>query len=114
MRITRRAIRDMQFRGTNPARTFRMWESVRQGEKKYISPFKNSADILFDTSLPYEVSALKPLSADLFKEIDDGILRCEEIRQIEKALTLFEPLDARYVPVSSLLREFMGGGVYHY
>jgi len=114
MRITRRALRDMQFRGAGPAVTFKMWENVRRGEKKYISPYKNSADIIFDSSLPYEVPALKPFAKDLFKDIAEDTLRYNEIRAIEKAFDLFEPLDERYIPKTSLLREFIGGGIYHY
>jgi len=114
MRITRRVLRDMQFRGSSPAATFRMWGNVRRGEKKYISPFKNSADVIFDSSLPYEVSALKPYSKAFFRDIPEDTMRYKEIMDIEKAYELFEPLDERYIPATSLLREFMGGGVYHY
>lgn len=115
MRITRRAIRDKQFRGASAADTFRMWDNVRRGEKKYISPFKNTADIIFDTSLPYEVPALKRMAAELFVEdIDSKTPRIQEIRELEKAFDLFEELDESFVPPTSLLREFMGGGIHSY
>jgi uridine kinase len=115
MRIIRRAIRDKQFRGAGAAYTFKLWENVRRGEKKYISPFKNTADIIFDTSLPYEVPALKRIAAELFADkIDPEIPRYQEVRQIEKAFELFEELDVSFVPPTSLLREFMGGGIHIY
>ena len=59
MRLTRRAVRDFNFRGTGVADTLEMWYNVRRGEKLYISPFKNKADIIFDSSLPYEVSVMR-------------------------------------------------------
>jgi len=115
MRIIRRAIRDKQFRGAGAAYTFKLWDNVRRGEKKYISPFKNTADIIFDTSLPYEVPALKRMAAELFvDDIDPNIPRYHEVRQIEKAFALFEELDEYFVPPTSLLREFMGGGIHSY
>ena len=59
MRLTRRAVRDYNFRGTDVEDTLEMWANVRRGEKLYISPYKNRADIIFDSSLPYEVSVMK-------------------------------------------------------
>ena len=59
MRLTRRAVRDYSFRGTGVAQTLEMWANVRRGEKLYISPFKSKADIVFDSSLPYEVPVMK-------------------------------------------------------
>jgi uridine kinase len=114
MRITRRAVRDMKFRGASPAATFGMWESVRRGEKKYISPFKNSADIIFDSSLQYEVAVLKKYRDVLFSDIPKDTLRYEEIREMERAFDLFEQLDESYVPGTSLLREFIGDGIHQY
>ena len=114
MRIIRRAIRDRQFRGASASETFMMWDNVRRGEKMYISPFKNTADIVFDSSLPYEVPALKRLAKDLFGNIAPDTPRYREIRQIEKAFDLFEELEEEYIPRTSLLREFMGGGIHSY
>lgn len=110
MRIVRRAIRDRQFRDTPPSRTFRMWESVRVGEKKYISPFKNKADIIFDSSFMYEVPVLKNRAASLFEDIDPATQRFAEIMDMKKSFELFETIDEALVPPESLLREFLGGG----
>lgn len=114
MRIVRRAIRDMQFRGASPAMTFRMWDNVRLGEKKYISPFSKRADIVFDSTLPYEVPALKNFTVSIFDGIEDTVPRYKEIMQIREAQQLFEALSVSYVPESSLLREFIGGGNHKY
>ena len=65
MRLTRRAVRDYHFRGTDVEDTLEMWANVRRGEKLYISPYKNRADIIFDSSLPYEVSVMKNYAVPL-------------------------------------------------
>ncbi len=113
-RIIRRVIRDRQFRGASAAETFMMWDNVRRGEKLYISPFKNTAHVIFNTALPYEVPALKPFVKDLFDNIPPGTPRYNEIKRIEKAFNLFEELDEKYIPKTSLLREFIGGGIHSY
>ncbi len=113
IRILRRAIRDRQFRGTSPAETFGMWENLRRGEKKYISPHKNSADVIFDSSLQYEVSVLKTFADGLFDGIRENVPRYNEIMKLRDALELFEPLSADYLPPTSLIREFIGGLEYN-
>ena len=113
-RIIRRAIRDRKYRDASAQETFMMWDNVRRGEKKYISPFKHTADIMFNTALPYEVPALKRFAKDLFDDIAPETPRYNEIRQLEKALELFEDLDEKYIPRTSLLREFIGGGIHSY
>ena len=72
MRLARRAVRDYNFRGTGVAETMDMWANVRRGEKLYISPFKNKADILLDSSLPYEVSVMKHYAMPLLREFIGG------------------------------------------
>jgi len=112
MRIIRRAVRDMKFRGASPALTFGMWENLRDGEKKYISPYKNTADVVFDSSLMYEVNALKPFTDGLFDDVAPTIERYAELCELRHALELFSPLDEKFVPETSLIREFIGGGIY--
>ena len=86
MRLTRRAVRDYNFRGTDVKGTLDMWANVRRGEKLYISPYKQTAHMLFDSSLPYEVSVMACYARPL----------------------LFEPIDPATVPAASLLHEFIG------
>ena len=71
MRLTRRAVRDYNFRGTGVEDTLDMWANVRRGEKLYISPFKNKADIIFDSSLPYEVSVMKHYALPLLEAVPE-------------------------------------------
>jgi uridine kinase len=111
-RLLRRIVRDELFRGFGALRTLGMWDNVRDGEKKYISPFKYKADLLFDSSMAYEVPVMKQFAANAIKEVPDGTKRQEELRAVLKSLMEFEELDPKLVPPESILREFIGGGIY--
>ena len=117
MRISRRAVRDYNFRGTDLLETLLMWYNVRRGEKKYISPFKNRANIIIDSSLPYEV----PVFANYAHALREAVAqipadnpRCHEFHDLVDAFGYFEPVDPALVPPESLIREFIGGGTYSY
>lgn len=114
MRLTRRAVRDYNFRGTDVEETLEMWVNVRRGEKLYISPFKNRADIIFDSSLPYEVSVMKNYALPLLQAVPAENARRTELLELIDAFQYFEAIDPELVPKASLLREFIGGGSYHY
>ena len=117
MRITRRAVRDLNFRGTDMTATLAMWHNVRRGEKRYISPFKNRAHIIIDTSLRYEVPLFAnyaPALAEALDHLDPRNPRWKELCQMVEAFRAFPTVDPALVPASSLLREFIGGGSYHY
>ena len=114
MRLMRRLVRDNNFRGTDAAGTLDMWANVRRGEKKYISPFKERADLKFDTAFPSEVSILKHYAEPLLAAVPEGAERYDEIRSILPALERFEDVDPALLQPESMLREFIGGGVYHY
>ena len=117
MRISRRSVRDYNFRGTDLLDTLLMWYNVRRGEKTYISPFKNRANIIIDSSLPYEVSVFANY-ADALREAVDQIPadnpRYQEFHDLVDAFRYFEPVDPALVPPESLIREFIGGGTYSY
>lgn len=113
MRLTRRAVRDYNFRGTGIAETLEMWANVRRGEKLYISPFKNQADIVFDSSLPYEVSVMRNYALPLLQSVPEGSDRHDELLELIRAFDWFEPIDPQLVHADSLLREFIGGGSYN-
>lgn len=117
MRITRRAVRDYNFRGTGLVETLAMWHNVRRGEKLHISPFKGRAEVIIDSSLRYEVPVFKhfasPLRAAQARVPKDNI-RFEELVQMTNAFDAFEGIDPDLVPANSLIREFIGGGVYNY
>ena len=114
MRLTRRAVRDYNFRGTGVAETLEMWANVRRGEKLYISPFKGRADIIFDSSLPYEVSVMKNYAVPLLEAVPEENARRGELLDLIHAFEHFEAIDPALVAKDSLLREFIGGGSYHY
>lgn len=114
LRLTRRAVRDYSFRGQEVAQTLAMWANVRRGEKLYISPFKNRADIIFDSSLPYEVSVMKNYAMPLLKSVPEDNERHDELLALIAAFDYFEAIDPALVAKDSLLREFIGGGSYKY
>jgi len=111
-RLLRRVVRDELFRGMGASRTLKMWANVREGEKKYISPFKYKADLLFDSSMAYEVPIMKKLAYKAISEVPDGTDRLDELRALLPALMEFEEIDSAVVPPESILREFIGGGIY--
>ena len=108
MRLTRRAVRDYNFRGTDVTRTLNLWDNVRRGEKLYISPYKNTAHLLFDSSLPYEVSVMASYAQPMMAALPEENLRRHELMDLVAAFDSFEPIDPKTVPEGSLLHEFIG------
>jgi len=113
MRLARRTVRDAKFRAWEPHVTLKMWANVRRGEKLYISPFKDNADIQFDSSLPYEVCVLKNFAQSMLAQAEPSMPRYEEISGIPAAYDRFLSIDESLVAPDSLIREFIGGGIYH-
>lgn len=113
-RLVRRTVRDYNFRGSDPAETMSMWANVRRGEKANISPYKDKANLQFDTALPYELPVFNRTATELFKSVPEGIDRFDELREVLPALQLFGEIDDKYVAEDSLIREFIGGGIYEY
>jgi len=111
-RLTRRMVRDYNFRGASAEETMTMWANVRRGEKAHISPFKNKADYQFDTSLCYELPVMNATASKLFSTIPEGIERFDELKEVYRAILLFGDIDQSLVPKDSLIREFIGGGLY--
>ena len=117
MRITRRAVRDCNFRGTDLVETLSMWYNVRRGEKLHISPFKGRANVIIDSSLRYEVPLFTNYADALraaVEEVPADNQRRAELEAMVDAFRYFQPLSPDLVPADSLLREFIGGGSYHY
>ena len=108
MRLTRRAVRDYNFRGTDVKGTLDMWANVRRGEKLYISPYKQTAHMLFDSSLPYEVSVMACYARPLLAAVPEENQRRHELLELIASFDLFEPIDLATVPAASLLHEFIG------
>lgn len=114
MRLARRTVRDAKFRAWEPDVTVKMWANVRRGEKLYISPFKDNADIMFDSSLPCEVSVMRAFAQPAFDHLhmSPDMERYEEVHHLVEAYPKFEILEEQHVAPDSLLREFIGGGIY--
>ena len=111
-RLVRRTVRDYNFRGSSPDETMGMWANVRRGEKLYISRFKEKADFQFDTTLAYELPVFNSTATKLFQQVPEGIERFDELRSVLPALQLFGHIDEDLVADDSLIREFIGGGIY--
>lgn len=108
MRLTRRAVRDYNFRGTDVSGTLSLWANVRRGERLYISPYKESAHMMFDSSLPYEVSVMACYAKPMLAALPEECGRLGELKELIAALERFTPIDPATVPGKSLLREFIG------
>ena len=89
-----------------------MWANVRRGEKLYITPFKGRADFLFDSTLACEPAVMNASATELFRSVPEGIERYDELKAVLPALQLFGRIDESDVPEDSVLREFIGGGIY--
>lgn len=110
IRLIRRMVRDVEFRGNGPLRTFELWDGVRRGEEKYIFPFQEEADIMFNSSLVYEMSVLKKHIIPLLREVDKNNIHYSEARKLIKLLEYFKEIeDQDSIPPNSILREFIGG-----
>lgn len=108
-RLIRRIVRDSRTRGYSALNTIKRWPSVRRGEEKNIFPFQENADIMFNTSLVYEMAALKPFAHPLLKEIGPEHPEHVEARRLLKFLSYFRPISSHNIPPNSILREFVGG-----
>ena len=113
-RLIRRIVRDNQFRGYDAKHTIATWHKVNEGEEKNIFPYQEQADSIFNTSLIYELGALKPFAVPLLKEIKDTEPEYAEARRLINMLKYFDTIPQEVVPSNSLLKEFLGGGNFKY
>ncbi len=111
-RLIRRIVRDNQFRGHNAQSTMRMWESVRKGEEKYIFPFQENSDAMFNSSLTYELGILKKYAVPLIEEVKEDSEFYPERQRLLKFLSYFKSIEnENTIPKTSILKEFIGGGI---
>lgn len=111
-RLIRRIVRDNQFRGYSALHTLKMWPSVNRGEAKNIFAYQEEADVMFNSSLIYELSVLKDYAMPLLKEIKPEEPEYSEAKRIYAMLSYFEGVPSELVPMNSLLREFIGGSIF--
>lgn len=111
-RLIRRIVRDYQFRGYSALHTLNTWHKVTEGEEKNIFPYQELANTIFNTSLIYELNALKPIAMPLLQEITDEYREYAEAQRLINILKYFREVPKSYVPNNSLLKEFLGGGTF--
>ena len=109
LRLIRRIVRDNRTRGYTVSEVIEKWQSVRNGEEKYIFPFTHQANVIINTALPYEIGILKVYAEPLLLSIDTDSKYYEEARRLLKFLRSFYTITSEYVNKSSILREFIGG-----
>jgi uridine kinase len=114
VRLLRRIIRGYRFRGHSASHTLENWLLVRQGEEKYIFPFQEQADIIFNSSLMYELSILRVFTKKLLEEIPPRDPTYSEAQRLLDLILHFLPISPKEVPTNSILREFIGGSSFHY
>ncbi len=113
-RIIRRTVRDSQFRGYDALKTLSSWYSISAGEEKNIFPFQEDADVMFNTSLVYEINALKEYALPLFEKIEKDSPEYAEAKRLCEFLKYFEPIPIEDIPKNSLIQEFLGHGIFEY
>lgn len=112
-RLIRRLVRDARTRGASAARTISMWPSVRRGEEENIFPYQEQADVMFNSSLLYELAVLKQYVEPLLFGVDKESEEYLEAKRLLKFFDYFVGIGSEYVPTNSLLREFIGGGCFN-
>jgi len=110
-RLIRRIVRDARTRGYTAADTIARWESVHKGERDYIFPYQENADVMFNSALVYELAALKPLVEPLLLQIEPGKPGHVEAKRLLAFLQWFAPIAADPIPDTSILREFLGKSI---
>lgn len=113
-RLLRRIIRDYNYRGYSAAETIRRWPSVRNGEEKYIFPYQENADRMFNTSLLYEMGVIFPYILPILFEVPETAPEYPEAFRLIKFLSYFKPIPESLIPGTSIIREFVGGSKFKY
>ena len=113
-RMLRRITRDYATRGANALATLQRWPSVRRGEEKHIFPYQENADVIFNTSLFYEISVLRPKIEPILREVTNVNPEYGEAKRLLKFLDNFIPIHTDEIPPTSILREFIGGSSFKY
>lgn len=113
IRLLRRLVRDDKYRGVTPENTIHQWDSVRRGEYQNIFKFQEEADVMFNSSMIYEMNALRPFAETALQKIPADSPYYDTRERLLNLLSFFEPLDVSKVPFNSILREFIGGSIYY-
>ena len=112
LRLLRRIIRDNRTRGYSPSKTLETWSDVRDGEEKYVFPYQDNADVMFNTSLAYELAVLKTYAEPLLFTIKEDDPNYQTAQRLIELLKFVLPISSETVPKTSILREFIGGSYF--
>ena len=113
-RLLRRIIRDHKYRGTSAEQTIMRWPSVRAGENKWIFPYQENADVMFNTALLFELGVIKSQAEPLLEQVPQSSPAYSEANRLLQFLKYFKPIPNKEIPPTSLLREFLGGSSFNY
>ncbi len=113
-RMLRRIVRDNNFRGWDAYNTLHRWSEVRRGETINIFPFQENADVMFNSALMYEIGVLKIYAEPQLKHVPENCEEFAEATHLLKFLNFFDPIDPKYIPPTSIMREFLGGSSFSY
>ena len=111
-RLLRRITRDYQTRGMSAQGTIALWDSVRRGEEKWILPFQKEADTVFDSTIIYELAAIKPKAEEVLRQVPKDAKEYETALKLLGFLSCFSAIESKDIPRTSLLREFIGGSFF--
>ena len=113
-RLLRRIIRDHKYRGVSAQETIRRWPSVRNGENRWIFPFQENADAMFNSAMLFELAVIKSQAEPLLEQVPENCVEHAEAYRLRKFLRYIRPISEDQIPPTSLLREFLGGSSFEY
>ncbi|MDY6294240.1 MAG: nucleoside kinase [Bacteroidales bacterium] len=113
-RLLRRIVRDFKYRGASAQSSIARWPSVRRGEEKWIFPYQENADAMFNSSLLFELAVMKDYAVPILKQVPVNVPEYAEANRLLRFLSYFKSLDPSNIPSTSLLREFLGGSSFTY
>ena len=113
-RLLRRIIRDYKYRGVSAQETIRRWPSVRNGENRWIFPFQENADAMFNSAMLFELAVIKSQAEPLLEQVPENCVEHAEAYRLRKFLRYIRPIPEDQIPPTSLLREFLGGSSFEY
>jgi uridine kinase len=113
-RLLRRIVRDYQFRGYSAVQTISRWPSVRRGEDKWIFPYQENADEMFNSAMIYELAAMRHYAEPILNEVNENEEEYSDAYRLLRFLRYFNYMYEKELPGTSLLREFLGGGKFIY
>ncbi len=113
-RLLRRIIRDYKYRGVSAQETIRRWPSVRKGENRWIFPFQENADAMFNSAMLFELAVIKQQAEPLLEQVPENCVEYAEAYRLRKFLRYIRPIPMDQIPPTSLLREFVGGSSFEY